>query len=229
MIKHVTIDVWGTIIKSNPEYGKNKALYLKKKFSLPHSPEEILRLWRRVDGYFSERDVKTGKYGLLEDRLLSILSILGISPMTAGDLGELHQDLCALFLQSMPTLYSEDTYNVLADINNRAGVESMTIVSNTGTIQGKQLRLVLQHLNIDRMFDSQMYSDEQGVSKPSTEMFQRVATTYASANYDGSEFLHIGDDLIADGVGARRAGFKHFIINTNEYSILDALNLLEPF
>lgn len=226
MIKHITIDLWGTLIKSNPAYGRSKAQYLKTKFSLPHSTEEILKIWRRVDRYFTERDMKTGKHGLLEDRLLSILSVLGISPMIAGDLIELHGDLIDLFREYPPVPY-DDT--ILATVDKMVGmVDTVGIISNTGTMEGNVLVPLLRSMGMPE-FDYRVFSDVCGFSKPNPRIFAQAveyATSKESESISTDNFLHIGDDLVADGTGARRSGFGYFIVNS-EYTMADVIPFIE--
>lgn len=219
MIKHLTIDVWGTLIKSNPEYSTNKALYLKEKFGLPHQIEDIKKIWRKVDKYFDERDMTTGTYAHLSDRLLSVLAMLNITPLTAGNLEDLHEDICDIFMRYPPTCYTEDTLYCLVEMSKL--VESVTVISNTGTIQGSHILQVIDNLGLGKYIQGYCFSDSIGYSKPNPQMFQ-----VAIKDCVPSEVLHVGDSIVADGLGAKRAGIKYFIINKTEYRIWDAFDHL---
>lgn len=77
------------------------------------------------------------------------------------------------------------------------------IISDVGFSPGRVLRRVLEQNGLLGYFDSLIFSDEAGHSKPHIEVFKQAA-----ARLDASprEIVHVGDLEHTDIVGAKRAG-----------------------
>jgi putative hydrolase of the HAD superfamily len=79
------------------------------------------------------------------------------------------------------------------------------IISDVGYSPGRVLRLVLRDAGLLDHFDSMIFSDEAGRSKPHREVFERTSDALGAAP---SEMVHIGDLEHTDIVGAKRAGYR---------------------
>lgn len=78
------------------------------------------------------------------------------------------------------------------------------IISDVGFSPGRVLKQVLAQEGLLDLFDSLVFSDEAGRSKPHKEVFDRTAR---SLEADPCEIIHIGDLEFTDIVGAKRAGY----------------------
>jgi HAD superfamily hydrolase (TIGR01549 family) len=78
------------------------------------------------------------------------------------------------------------------------------IISDVGFSPGRVLKKVLRQNGLLDFFDSLIFSDEAGCSKPHAEVFQRTAERLSAAP---GEIVHIGDLEFTDIVGAKRAGY----------------------
>jgi len=78
------------------------------------------------------------------------------------------------------------------------------IISDVGFSPGRVLRKVLEGAGILDMFDSLVFSDEAGRSKPHVELFERTARALQTLP---EEIVHIGDLEHTDIVGAKGAGY----------------------
>lgn len=78
------------------------------------------------------------------------------------------------------------------------------IISDVGFSPGRVLRKVLEGAGILDLFDSLVFSDEAGRSKPHVELFERTARTLQALP---EEIVHIGDLEHTDIVGAKGAGY----------------------
>jgi putative hydrolase of the HAD superfamily len=79
------------------------------------------------------------------------------------------------------------------------------LISNTGRIWGKFLRVVMRDSGILGCFHHLTFSDEVGLRKPHPEVF---LGTLGPLRVGPSEAVHLGDDPDADVAGARGVGMK---------------------
>jgi putative hydrolase of the HAD superfamily len=77
------------------------------------------------------------------------------------------------------------------------------IISDVGFSPGRVLKQVLKNNDLLDKFDSLIFSDEAGCSKPHVEVFHRTARALGAA---AGEIVHIGDLEFTDIVGAKNAG-----------------------
>jgi len=77
------------------------------------------------------------------------------------------------------------------------------IISDVGFSPGRVLRKVLEGAGILHRFDSLVFSDEAGRSKPHVEMFERTARSLQTLP---GEIVHVGDLEHTDIIGAKGAG-----------------------
>ncbi|KIP01962.1 hypothetical protein PHLGIDRAFT_96511 [Phlebiopsis gigantea 11061_1 CR5-6] len=99
-----------------------------------------------------------------------------------------------LFDDSLPCLQG------LRALNIRTG-----LVSNTDS----RMRSVLADLDASSYLDPIVLSEEEGVEKPSLQIFLRA---FQRAGMERSEVLHVGDELEADYYGARACGLSSLLV-----------------
>jgi FMN phosphatase YigB (HAD superfamily) len=98
------------------------------------------------------------------------------------------------------------------------------IISDVGFSPGRVLKKVLEQNGLLDMFDSLVFSDEAGCSKPHVKVFQRTAEKLSAAP---GEIVHIGDLEFTDIIGAKQAGYRaiRFVgitpMDENERTIAD--------
>lgn len=83
------------------------------------------------------------------------------------------------------------------------------LICNTGYTPGYALRRLFQEWGILEEFDDLAFSNEEGLRKPETELYHRVATRLG---VDPAGIAHIGDDLDTDIAGAKRAGYRAILV-----------------
>ena len=91
-----------------------------------------------------------------------------------------------------------------AAVDRLAGRYRLGIISDVGFSPGRILKQVLADNDILDAFDSLVFSDEAGRSKPHRHVFEKTAEQLAAAP---DEMAHIGDLEFTDIVGAKRAGY----------------------
>jgi HAD superfamily hydrolase (TIGR01549 family) len=93
---------------------------------------------------------------------------------------------------------------VRAALDRLAGRYRLGIISDVGFSPGRILKRVLADNDLLNAFDSLVFSDEAGHSKPHRRVFEKTAEQLKAAP---DEMAHIGDLEFTDIVGAKRAGY----------------------
>jgi putative hydrolase of the HAD superfamily len=211
--KHISFDLWLTLIKSNPNYKSRRNQLFKDFFEIEYDIEIVSQKIRYYDVVCNSINEKTGKNIDTEDIYLLILSSLGydINKLNKKILEEFYKESEKIFFENEPVFINSHTHQIFNNLKNN-GI-TMNVLSNTGFIIGKTLRLFLDKNNLGSFFDFQIYSDECNYSKPNVEIFNLVYDRITIKNKTPKrQVLHIGDNLIADCDGAKAFGFStlHF-------------------
>ena len=229
-IKHYSFDLWFTLIKSDPRFKKERALFFYEKFnSLNKTIEDVELAFRHIDRMCNSINEKTGRNIEAEEMYLMVIFQLNNSFQNFEnlDMRELYKEMEQLIFKYIPTHFNSETELCLDRIKQDAD-KTINILSNTGFIKGSTLRIIVDNLNLSKYFDFQIYSDEVGLSKPNAEMYKvLLKNIFSSRKQDTillSEILHVGDNPIADIFGAERAGINAFQINSNDKIITHIFN-----
>lgn len=224
-IKHFSFDLWFTLIKSNPNFKKERALFLYKEFNTKAKTlSEVESVIRRVDLMCNSINEKTGKNIDAEEMYSMVLYEIndGKEILEKTDMKHLYLNLEKLFFNYPPEVFDEYTIKTLDKIKQQPGI-TMSILSNTAFIKGSSLRLLLNYLDISKYFDFQIYSDEENVSKPNplifTRLIEEINLRREDSIEDENQIIHIGDNLFADFNGAISYGLNSKLINSNGQTI----------
>lgn len=228
--KHYSFDLWLTLIKSNPTFKKERALFFHKHLNAAKKPlVEVELLFRKVDLMSNAINQKSGRNLDVEEMYLMIIYELNGSNSIFEnlDMEWLLHEMEQLFFQYIPTIYHPETLSTLKSLKEIPNI-SMNILSNTGFIKGATLRIALEKIGIAHFFNFQLYSDEVNLSKPNVEFFSlMIEKIYEERKCDNlvlDDIIHIGDNIIADIHGANYLGINSFQINSNLNTIADLLN-----
>ena len=229
-IKHYSFDLWLTIIKSNPIFKKERAIFFHKNYNFNNeSLEFIEKVFRNVDLMCNAINEKTGGNVDSEEMYLMVIFQINNSYDCFKDLNlsELYAKIELLIFKYSPVLYDQNTIVVLDKLKQNKDV-SLNILSNTAFIKGATLKKILDNLNISQYFDFQIYSDEVGFSKPNPKMYELLLDQISQNRQDiilsKKQIMHIGDNEIADIQGAKTAGLETFLLNSNNKNILNILD-----
>ena len=205
----VSIDLWGTLIKSNPEFLIEKRK-LVRKYINDISDEEIDNAFERAKDKLNAVIEVTGWQPKLDviHKVLSYELSYKIEP--AYPLYPFTYSYQALVIDYPPLIYSDETIEVLSDL---ARIANLYLSSNTMFIEGNTLTDSLDNkYNLFKDFDVLFFSDQMGFAKPHKNMFPAC--------------FHIGDNPITDCWGAEKADSKPIIINSNSLTIKDAYDII---
>jgi len=107
----------------------------------------------------------------------------------------------------------DDAIPTLLYLHNQLGVRT-AVVSNGDT----RIRAVLKDLEFPDTLEPMVLSEEEGVEKPSSEIFLKVLELVNNEHEQHgnrilpSQCVHIGDELLRDYHGAVNAGFKALLL-----------------
>jgi putative hydrolase of the HAD superfamily len=223
LYKHYSFDLWLTLIKSNPLFKQQRSRIFYERYNTLNKPlEEVQHIFREVDVMCNNINEITGKNIDAEEIYLMVISRINDNKICLADIdvNALYQDMENLLFEYMPLLYADNIPEILSHIKQNADCTT-NILSNTGFIKGVTLRKVLAELNIAQYFDFQLYSDEAGLSKPSSAFFQMMLNNVALLKQISlKEIIHIGDNVKADIWGADRAGISSLQVNSNNVSLV---------
>lgn len=214
--RHISFDLWLTLIKSNPEFKDKRNLLFKDFFCINKSIDEVAAVIRKFDVLTNSINEKVCCNFNTYEIYYLILDALGvdIEKYSGNDLDAFYSKTEGLLMEYKPLLLSDDIPQTLALLHER-GI-TMNILSNTAFIKGSSLRKILSHYGLTHYFTFQAYSDETGFSKPGIEMYQYAYTEILkSSTIQKNEILHVGDNRISDYNGAKRFGFDAYLI-TNQ-------------
>jgi putative hydrolase of the HAD superfamily len=220
--QHYSFDLWLTLIKSNPLFKKQRSKYFHQHFNFQNIPlEEVEQKFRSVDLMCNAINERTGKNIDADEMYLMVISQINNNQINLRDIDvdQLYHHMEALIYDYPPQVYDQDTLGLLASLKSLGATAN--ILSNTGFVKGETLRKILQELTLAQYFDFQLYSDEAGMSKPNPAFFElMISQAKQLGPLELEDIMHVGDNPIADVVGAIKAGIKATLINSNQLSIL---------
>ena len=210
MIKAITFDLWGTLIKGSPEYKEARAKYIQEHCE-NHSIEEINKTIVDIKRSYDDAIEKHGIHYTSLVIYQTIINELGIHQLLDGFglRGVCHN----LFIKYPPKLYSEDTLKSLENLSKQV---PLVLISNTVLIDGGILRPVIETLGIGKYFKAMIFSSDVHMSKPNPLIYKKAHEMICQRK---EHILHVGDNLITDYNGATEYGFKAKRINTSRHNI----------
>ena len=207
---HFSFDLWLTLIKSNPVFKEKRNLLFRDFFEINAPIEKVVEAVRYYDVLCNNVNEKTGRNFDTYEIYYLILNALGVNINTIEEklLEGFYLESELLFMKYKPVLIYPTINSLLNVIIEQD--KSINILSNTGFIKGKTLRNLMEYYEVSRYFSFQIYSDEEGFSKPNKKIFQLIYNRLEGI--DKKKVLHIGDNLIADYKGATSFGFDALLI-----------------
>lgn len=187
-IKHISFDVWKTLITPSKEYGKARNEAIARHFGITY--EEAKAAYQHCKK-FLDNTAEIAGFGMSVHNNWTLLQ--RTLKKDTNSLQSLISECHDLFTVHKPTL-NEELVIELKKLKEM-GYE-LSIKSNTNFISGKVLSEVLfNHLDV---FKFQHYSDLEECAKPGHKFY--LLTEQAVKYYIHPEhILHIGDNKITDG------------------------------
>lgn len=197
-IQAFTLDLWGTLILTNPEFKQKKITLLQQMTS--KTPLEINSCFNLLKAKYDNTAVKSE---FMFEQLKQTLEI----PLS---IEEIMDSYYTLFKQNPPLLCEPELGTFL---NKIAKKHSIYLISNTLFVKGAILKDTLNtaYNGFLDSFSDLIFSDEVGYAKPDEAIFDLA---YAQmTNICKDEVLHIGDNIFTDKEGAQSFGFNAALVD----------------
>lgn len=205
----VSVDLWGTLIRSSPEF-VNAKVALTNKYFKNISSDFILECFKQTKNQLNNIIENTGWQPKEREIFTLLLTKLNQGYGKFDFLEDFIEDYQNLSKKIKPQLYSDETKKYLGLLSKS---NALNLSSNTMMINGNSLKFILDKLEISQYFTKLLFSDQLGYSKPSPIMY-------------GNSNFHIGDNSVTDGVGAEIAKSRSIIINSTKITIKDAYYII---
>lgn len=217
MIKHISFDLWGTLITSNPNYRDRRNKLLEEIFHVDLLPDELRRGKVMVD----EISELTGRQ---LDYPQTVTLMLGLNTKWIDRERflknvELFRKENTLLVREDNPLFISPQIPFLLNTLKQCKI-SMSILSNTSIIPGSMLRDTLKILEIHDLFSFMIFSDEVGYAKPNKTVYRML---FENVIYKSNEIFHVGDNPYSDS----GAGIVSSFIITERNPIINLLKLIQ--
>jgi putative hydrolase of the HAD superfamily len=212
-VRHVSFDLWLTIIKSHKQFKPARSSLLRRFFDIQKSDEAVFEAVTRYDRLFNGINETTGGNMDTSEIVLVILDALGagVKHIDTRRLDGFYEAMEQLFFEYPPVLLDEKIPAYLLQLQ-QAGFTT-SILSNTAFIKGKTLDVFLKQAGLFDCFNFRLYSDELGFSKPNPLVFEALFEEAGKLRpVSRTEIMHIGDNEKADYLGAVDAGMKAVLV-----------------
>lgn len=215
-MKHdaISFDLWGTLIKANPQFKDVKNDMIRRYSSFPNKEmfndyfinDQISIIKRKHDDLVEAYGTQPNTKHLFAE----LCSVFSIAPSKFNDFYREYQHE---FTEFMPSLYSEGTMPVLEKLKSDG--YCLYISSNTLFTSPEAMDIMCMKLELTgrkkRPVSNCRFSGDKGISKPNKAMF-----------FERTDF-HVGDNIFTDG-GCTKYGIEFFQINSNNQTIIDLYN-----
>jgi FMN phosphatase YigB (HAD superfamily) len=98
-------------------------------------------------------------------------------------------------------------------LQSLSGQYDCHLATNAGASTTKEVRLALSRVDADKFFSEIFLADEIGFAKPDIRFFNAIIDRLG---HPPDSFVMIGDNYFNDCVGAKKAGMKTVLLNTNQ-------------
>ena len=213
--KHISFDLWLTLIKSDPEFKPKRNQLFRDFFGIDKPIGEVSDVIRKFDILTNNINEKVGRNFNTFEIYYLILDALSvdIDKISSAQLQQYYSLSEDLLMQYKPLLLDDGIPSLLKNLHENG--KTMNILSNTAFIKGSSLRRVISNYDLDKYFAFQIYSDETGYSKPSREMYLAAYEEMLKIGYtEKRDVLHVGDNPVSDYDGAIKFGFNAHLLKT---------------
>lgn len=211
MIKHVSFDVWNTIVAPNREFAEQRTRLLAR--ALGREAAFVASAYTRVKQEVDAAAEREGIACTTADVYARLFAACGaeLSPARAR---AIRLDVEQQFHGHPPRIPAA-VIELMQRLTERGIATSIASNSNfvSGEVMHPFLAAALQH-----EFAFGVYSDQIGHAKPSPAFFAQVCAPLLAANPSlaRDEILHVGDHPVCDVQGARAAGLHALLIESPE-------------
>lgn len=216
-IKHISFDVWNTLLFPNKDYSWYRTFFIRKEMLNDTLDFEYVKNKYTEIKTALDQEAEIGMKAMsVEDNWVRLCDCFVNSNFKT------HEDVTKHILPHMELLFKlhpptlpEKTISILKELKQSG--YSLSIASNTNFIGGNILYDYIQQ-QTGNVFSFALFSDITGCSKPSHEMFsdvqKNVSEIYIPHVTYADEILHVGDNGVCDIDGAHNYGMYALLCKT---------------
>lgn len=212
MIKHVSFDMWGTIIKGNPKFkeelAKRLLAYVCMEFNHKVTLDNVRIAYKKATKFSNDCNCAIGT-SISQDQIIFLLlsDLAKPEDIKFEHIRRVSRMVDTVFLENPCELIDEAGMRIVKHYCDKLNV-STSILSNTNLLLGSHLDIILKRTALFDMFKFRLYSDQTGRSKPGAEAYYDLKMSLKKVN--SSECLHVGDCIVNDGKAVKHGmNFLH--------------------
>lgn len=205
MIKHISFDVWNTLITANPQYAQERVRIISGIANVPlHKADEAYNDMKR----FLDKEAEEERCDTVERAWSALGFKLGLKNHDRVQLRE----ACEMAFLHYPPHIDMELVDELMKLSTNF---ELSIKSNTNFISGKVLS---EAVGFDRMpfWGFTHFSDLMGMCKPDKRFFEQTLRSSVIRLLSFSEVMHVGDNAICDG-SVVDYGMKLCLVNNPQH------------
>ncbi|MFM9986136.1 MAG: HAD family hydrolase [Flavobacteriales bacterium] len=215
-IRHISLDVWSTLIEPNPKFKNARTVLFRHFFNLEGTLEQSGTALSETAAMVNQLNAISGKCMDRSETILLALQRMGYSIQNTSEerLRLFFREMDDLFLLHPPFLASPELPDLMGKLMDKF---SFSILSNTLYIQGSSLHHFFAEKQMSSLFRFELYSDEINSSKPSATAYEKLI--HSSEKLCGvrpEEIIHLGDNPINDVEGAVKAGLRAALVSESQ-------------
>lgn len=238
-VKALSLDLWGTLIKSHPDFKPARTRMLGQAFGIdPARDAQADAAFRAADRQADDDAERWGTDVGFAPRVLAMhasAAAVGLTSAPAPDavgLSGLEAVQAEHVTRYPPQPFSAAVPSLLLALGD---LIPLAVTSNTGMLGGATMRRALAANGLLPAFRVLVFSNELGAAKPSAAIFTATCNALAAvapqptgADLPGvalerPQILHIGDNPVADIDGALASGLSAAHVNVEGATHIDDL------
>ncbi|MEO8750751.1 MAG: HAD family hydrolase [Allobranchiibius sp.] len=203
----LSLDVWGTLIGSDPAFKPARNELLRAEFAPGVTPAQFDTALRGADRAADETCMTTGLDVGFDARVCLALQRLAVRSDTVPDRSaQLMARQTTLAMAHPPRPLAPELPTLVAAAARRMPI---VLTSNTGMLPGVLMRDLLRLAGFDVDDLAMVFSNEVGAAKPAREIFDIAVR---AVGVPAAQVLHVGDNPVADVQGGADAGLQTLLV-----------------
>lgn len=238
-VKALSLDLWGTLIRSHPDFKPARTRMLGQAFGIDSARDaQADAAFRSADRQADDDAERLGADVGFVPRVLAMHAsavAAGLSSAPAPDaasLAALEAVQSEHVTRFPPQPFSDAVPDLLLALGD---LLPLAVTSNTGMLGGATMRRALAANGLLPAFRVLVFSNECGAAKPSPAIFsatvgalaavapQQLGNPAADHPLTPAQILHVGDNPLADIAGAKTSGLAAAHVNVEGATHIDQL------
>lgn len=217
-IRCVSFDAWNTLVVGDPRFRDVRVSLFAQAIG-DVSLQALAVAAKQIDDEYDRYTEQTGEDFDFTARVKGIIERLGMDPRAydAVFYAALQQKVNATFIEKLPSFIEKNLEETFSSLQQKE--LKLALLSNTGFIDGKTMRMALDRLGVLRFFDITLFSNEVAVAKPHRKIYDMFV---ARSGFNPGQILHIGDNIHADYEGAVQSGLRALLYDPKGVHVGDA-------